>query len=160
MPPTLEFDSLETFEATLPPVVTPLASYVTAVQAGDLLYTAGVLPMREGQVCYTGAVGNILMSLSEAQAAAELCCINVLSVIKAKLGSLQSVEQIVKLTGYIQTTPHFTQHAQVMNGASDLLVKVFGERGRHARTSIGVMSLPLNASVEIDVVLRVSPTCK
>lgn len=156
MPPTTDNFDLEAFEQTLPPVVAPLASYVTAVQTGNLVYTSGALPMKDGQLVYTGAVGSFLVSVERGQEAAQLCCLNLLSVLKDTLGSLKRVERIVKLTGYVNSTPSFMYQALVVNGASDLLVEVFGERGRHARTSIGVAALPLDASVEIDLIVQVT----
>ncbi len=149
-------ESLESFEATLPPVVQPLGSYVTAVQAGDLVFTSGALPLVDGVLKHKGAVGNYAVTIEYGHEAARICCINLLAVLKEKLGSLRRVEEVVKLTVYVNSTPSFTQQAQVVNGASDLLAEVFGERGRHARTSIGVAALPLDASVEIDLIVKVS----
>jgi enamine deaminase RidA (YjgF/YER057c/UK114 family) len=149
-------ESLEAFEATLSPVVQPIGSYVTAVQTGNLVYTSGALPMKDGILQHYGDVGSFLMTVEEGQAAARLCCMNLLSVLKDKLGTLSRVEQVVKLTGYVNSAPCFTEQAKVVNGASDLLAEVFGERGRHARTSIGVSALPLDASVELDLIVQVA----
>ncbi len=153
----MDTDKLEAFEKELPPVVTPLASYVTAVQTGNLIYTSGVLPIEEGKVIYTGAVGSFVVPVSVGQEAARLACMNLLSVLKDKLGTLKRVEQIVKLTGYVNSVSYFTEHPAVINGASDLLLEVFGDRGRHARAAIGVASLPRDASVELEVIVQVSP---
>lgn len=149
--------NLEAFEAALPPVTAPIASYVTAVQTGNLLYTCGALPLKDGELVSAGAVGSFVVSVEDGRAAAYQCCLNLLSILKDRLGSLSRVEQVVKLTGYVNSTAAFTQHAQVVNAASDLLLEVFGERGRHARTSIGVVSLPLDASVELDLIVQVAP---
>lgn len=153
---TAGMDNLEAFEQTLPPVTKPIASYVTAVQTGNLVYTSGALPIQDGVVLYTGTVGSFLVSIERGSEAARLCCMNLLSVLKDKIGSLSRVEQVVKLTGYVSSTPRFTDQAKVINGASDLLVEVFGERGRHARTSVGVAALPLDASVELDLIVQVT----
>jgi enamine deaminase RidA (YjgF/YER057c/UK114 family) len=154
---TTPTESLEAFEATLPPAVQPIASYVSAVQTGNMIYTSGALPIQDGVVQHRGDVGSFLMTVEEGQAAARLCCINLLSVLKDKLGTLKRVEQVVKLTGYVNSAPTFTDQAKVVNGASDLLAEVFGEKGRHARTSIGVAALPLDASVELDLIVQVVP---
>jgi enamine deaminase RidA (YjgF/YER057c/UK114 family) len=152
-----ETQSLAAFEQTLPPVTQPLGSYVTCVQVGDLIFTSGALPMKDGVVAYTGSVGNFVVPLEVGQEAAKLCCINLLSILKDKLTTLHRVQQVVKLTGYVNSGPLFTQHPQVINAASDMLAEVFGEKGRHARTSIGVASLPLDAAVELDLIVQVSP---
>lgn len=148
--------NLEAFEQTLPPVTQPIASYVTAVQAGDLVFTSGALPIQEGVVRYTGAVDGSPTSLKQGREAARLCCINLLSVLKDKLTRLGRIERIVKLTGYVNSHPDFTEIPLIINGASDLLVELLGEKGRHARTSVGVSALPLNATVEIDLVVQVT----
>ncbi len=148
-------DQLEAFEQTLPAISPPLASYVTAVQTGNLVYTCGALPMKEGVIAYTGALGGFLITLEEGQQAARLCCMNLLSILKAHLGTLRRIEQVVKLTGYVNSRPGFTQQAMIINGASDLLVDVLGDAGRHARTSVGVVALPLDAAVEVDLIVQV-----
>ncbi len=148
-------ENLETFENELPPVTKPLASYVTAVQVGDLIYTSGVLPMKDGAIIYSGPIRDSEISVKNGQEAAQLCCLNLLSVLKDKLGSLKHVEQIVKLTGYVNSPAGFKQQPQVINGASNLLAKLFGDKGKHARAAIGVSSLPLDASVEIDLIVQV-----
>lgn len=156
---TMQLDDLsrlEMFEANLSAPVQPLASYVTAVQTGNLVYTAGALPMQDGAVVYQGAVGSFLVPVEAGQEAARLCCVNLLAILKDKLGTLKRIEQVIKLTGYVNSTANFTEQSKVINGASDLLVEVLGEKGRHARTSIGVASLPLDASVEVDLIVQVS----
>lgn len=150
-----EIDKLKTFEESLPPAPQPVASYVTAVEAGDLVFTAGALPIKDGVVIYTGSAGSFTVSPEQAQEAAKLCCVNLLSVLKDRLSSLQRIKRIVKLTGYVNSTPSFTQHPFVVNAASDLLVELFGEKGKHARTAIGVSSLPLDATVELDLVVQI-----
>ena len=152
---TQTINSIEQFEATLPEAIQPLGSYVTAVQVGNLVYTSGALPIQEATVTCTGAVGDSGTSVEAAQNAARLCGINLLSVLKAHLGSLNKVQQVVKLTGYVNSDPTFSQQAAVVNGASNLMTEVFGEKGKHARTSIGVAALPMNASVEVDLIVQI-----
>lgn len=149
-------ETLEAFEQSLPPMAQPVANYVMSVQTGNLVYTSGVLPVQEGQVLYKGPIGNILAPVEYGQEAARLCCLNLLSVLKNHLGSLSRVERIVKLNGFVNSSPQFTDHPKVVNAASDLLVAVFGERGKHARAAVGVASLPLGASVELEMIVQVS----
>jgi enamine deaminase RidA (YjgF/YER057c/UK114 family) len=145
---------LETFEVSLPPAPQPVGSYVPIVQTGNLLYTSGTLPMKDGQVAYTGAVGEAV-SVEDGREAARLCAINALAIVKGHLGSLERVVRVVKLTGFVQSPAGFGQQPAVVNGASDLLVEVFGEKGKHARAAVGVASLPLNASVELEMILEI-----
>lgn len=149
--------SLAEFEQTLPAVSKPLASYVMAVQTGNLVYTSGILPTENGALKYTGEAGGFLVTAEDANAAARLCCLNALAVLKDHLGSLSRIEQVVKLTGYVNSAATFTQHPQVVNGASDLLLEVLGEKGRHARAAVGVASLPLDATVEVELIVQVTP---
>lgn len=151
----MPIESLEQFETTLPQVVTPVANYVMSVQTGNLVYTSGVLPMKEGKLQFEGPMGTLLYTIEDGQEASRLCLINVLSVLKEKLGSLSRIKQVVKLTGYVSSLPAFTQQPAVINGASDLLVEVFGDAGRHARAAVGVAALPLNATVELDLLVEV-----
>lgn len=155
MTPTDILNDLATFEATLPEAPVPVGSYVTAVQTGNLLLTSGILPMEGGQVKYTGHVDSIMNSVPEGQAAAKLACINALSVIKSHLGSLSRIERVVKLTGFVNASSQFTQQPAVINGASDFLVELLGDKGRHARSAVGVSSLPLDAMVEIELIIEV-----
>lgn len=134
---------------TLPSPTVPIANYVPYVVAGNLVVISGQIPMRDGRVIFTGKIsqGN---SINDGQDAAQLCFINLLVHLKAALGSLDRVKRVVRLGGFIAAPPDFTAHAQVMNGASDLAVAVFGDAGRHARSTIGVPSLPANALVEVE----------
>lgn len=142
------------WEAQLPPAPKPVANYVPAVREGNLLFTSGVLPMRDGQLLANGLVGSEGLSVDEAKACAQQCVLNALAVVKAEIGSLSHVSRVVKLTGFVASQNGFDQQAAVMNGASDLLVSVFGpEVGRHARSAVGVAMLPLNAPVELELVL-------
>jgi enamine deaminase RidA (YjgF/YER057c/UK114 family) len=134
---------------TLPTPMAPVATYVPFVQSGNLIVVSGQLPASGGQVSVTGKLGRWL-SVEQGQRAARLCFINVLAHLKAACGELDKVQRVVRLGGYIACEADFTDHAKVMNGASDLAVAVFGEAGRHARTTIGVPSLPLDAAVEVE----------
>ena len=135
---------------TLPQPMPPVATYVPVTIAGNLVTVSGQLPAIEGKVAVTGKLGQSV-NLEEGQHAARLCLINVLAQLQAALpGGLESITKIVRLGGFIAATPEFSQHAVVMNGASDLAVAVFGEAGRHARSTVGVASLPLDAAVEVE----------
>jgi enamine deaminase RidA (YjgF/YER057c/UK114 family) len=135
---------------TLPKPAAPVATYVPLIVAGSLVIVSGQLPLVDGKVAVTGKLGGGV-TLEEGQHAARLCLINVLAQLEAGLpGGLASVKQVVRLGGFIAATPEFSQHAVVMNGASDLTVAAFGEIGRHARSTIGVASLPLGAAVEVE----------
>jgi enamine deaminase RidA (YjgF/YER057c/UK114 family) len=135
---------------TLPQPMPPVATYVPVTIVGNLVTVSGQLPAIEGKVAVTGKLGQSV-NLEEGQHAARLCLINVLAQLQAALpGGLESITKIVRLGGFIAATPEFSQHAVVMNGASDLAVAVFGEAGRHARSTVGVASLPLDAAVEVE----------
>jgi enamine deaminase RidA (YjgF/YER057c/UK114 family) len=134
----------------LPVPMAPVATYIPVTIAGDLVVVSGQLPAIDGKVAVTGRLG-AGVSLEEGQHAARLCLINVLAQLQAALpGGLDSIAKVLRLGGFIAATPEFAQHAVVMNGASDLAVAAFGEAGRHARSTIGVASLPLDAAVEVE----------
>jgi enamine deaminase RidA (YjgF/YER057c/UK114 family) len=149
--------TLETFEASLPAPPNPVGSYLPCVQSGNLVFTSGVLPLNNGVVAFTGQVGSYALPLEKGQEAARLCIINALSVLKAHLGSLSRVQRVVKLTGFVNSASSFYQQPVVINPASDLLFEVFGEAGRHARSAVGVASLPLDAAVELELIVEVTP---
>ena len=140
---------------TLPEAAKPIANYVPAVITGNLLFVSGQVPVREGKIAYTGKLG-ATVQVEIGQQAAQLCFINVLAQAKAVLGSLDRVTRVVRLGGFIAAVPEFTQHAQVMNGASDMAVAVFDDAGRHARSTIGVPSLPGDAAVEVEAVFEIA----
>ncbi|HVE23016.1 MAG TPA: RidA family protein [Acidocella sp.] len=143
-------DRLAALGITLPAPMPPVATYVPVTIAGHLVTVSGQLPAIDGKVAVTGKLGQGV-SLDEGQHAARLCLINILAQLQAALpGGLASVTKVVRLGGFIAAAPDFSQHAVVMNGASDLAVAVFGETGRHARSTIGVASLPLDAAVEVE----------
>jgi enamine deaminase RidA (YjgF/YER057c/UK114 family) len=140
---------------TLPVVTPPLAAYVPAVRTGSYVYTAGQLPVVEGQLLATGKVG-AEVGAAEAAALARTCALNALAAAVSAAGSLSAIRRIVKVTGYVASAPDFTGQAQVVNGASELLLEVFGEAGRHARSAVGTAVLPLDAPVEIELIAEVS----
>ncbi len=138
---------------TLPTVPTPIAAYVNCVRSGNLLYLSGGLPI-DGDRKIIGKVPSAV-SLEEAKEGARMCILNRLAVIQDAIGTLDKVKQIVTLTGFVNSEPDFFGHPQVINGASELLVEIFGDRGKHSRTALGVAALPLNAAVEINLIVEV-----
>jgi enamine deaminase RidA (YjgF/YER057c/UK114 family) len=140
---------------TLPAVTLPLAAYVPAVRSGSFVYTAGQLPVVEGQLLATGKVG-AEVGAHEAAALARTCALNALAAVVSVTGSLSAIRRIVKVTGFVASAPDFTGQPQVVNGASELLLEVFGEAGRHARSAVGTAVLPLDAPVEIELIAEVS----
>ena len=141
---------------TLPPAPKPLASYLPAVQVGELLFLSGMLPFESGNVLHPGLLGREV-STEQGAAAARLALLNGLAVIESTVGSLERIVRIVRLNGYVASASGFDQLPAVLNGASNLLVELFGDRGRHSRVAIGVAALPLHASVELDLVVQVTP---
>ena len=139
---------------TLPPVVPPVAAYVPAVRTGNLVYTSGQLPMVAGAMALTGKVG-AEVSPEQAKDLARTCALNALAAIDALVG-LDAVVRVVKVVGFVASVPGFTGQPGVVNGASELLGEVFGEAGRHARSAVGVVSLPLDAPVEVELVVEVA----
>jgi enamine deaminase RidA (YjgF/YER057c/UK114 family) len=141
---------------TLPAAAAPIANYVPAVRAGPLLFVSGQLPLKDGQLMLAGLVGDTV-SVDQATEAARLCALNLIAQAKLALnGDLDRVRRVVKLTGFVAAGPAFTQHPLVINGASDLMVAVFGDAGRHARAAVGSSSLPRGAPVEVDAVFEVA----
>ncbi len=141
---------------TLPVAAAPAANYVPYVISGNTLYLSGQLPMESGKVAVTGIVGKDV-TLEDAKRAAELCAINILAQASAALGGdLTRVKRLIKINGFVASAQDFTSQHLVINGASDLLVNVLGEAGKHARAAVGMACLPLNASVEIDAILEIA----
>jgi enamine deaminase RidA (YjgF/YER057c/UK114 family) len=139
----------------IPDPVAPMANYVGHVRAGDLVFVAGQVPIVAGEIRYVGKLGDGV-SLDDGRAAARICAVNILGQLKVACGGdLDRVRRIVKLCGFVNSTPDFTQQPQVINGASDLMVEVFGERGKHARAAVSSNSLPAGSAVEIDAVAEV-----
>ncbi|MCA1823972.1 MAG: RidA family protein [Mycobacteriales bacterium] len=139
----------------LPDVVPPVAAYVPAVRSGDLVWTSGQLPMVNGQLAATGLVGGDV-DADTAKGLARTCALNALAAIRAEVGALSAVRRVVKVVGFVASAPGFSGQPGVVNGASELFGDVFGDAGRHARSAIGVASLPLNAPVEVEVVVEVA----
>ena len=138
----------------LPPPPQPLATYVPAVRAGDLLFLSGVLPMRDGQLAFSGKLGRDL-TVEQGMDAARLALLTALAIAKQELGTLDRITRVVKIVGYVASAEGFAQQPQVLNGASDLLVEIFGEPGRHARVAVGAAELPRGAPVEIEMIVQV-----
>jgi enamine deaminase RidA (YjgF/YER057c/UK114 family) len=139
---------------SIPEVAKPVAAYVPAVRSGNQVFTSGQLPMREGQLMATGKVGGEV-SQEEAVECARQCALNALAAIRAELGSLSEVARVVKVVAFVASTPDFTGQPLVANGVSELLGEIFGEAGRHARSAVGVPVLPLDAPVEVELLVEV-----
>jgi enamine deaminase RidA (YjgF/YER057c/UK114 family) len=148
-------DKLKQLNIALPTPPKPAGSYIPVVVTGNLAFVSGQIPMQDGKVIFTGKVPNE-KSLEEAQAAAKLCAINLLAQLKANLGSLDRITKIVRVSGFVNCTPEFTEHPKVINAASDLFFEIFGEKGKHSRIAVGVPSLPLKSTVEIDMTVEFS----
>ena len=147
-------DRLKELGYELPSVPNPAGSYVPATSAGLLVFTVGQLPFKEGQLRYIGKVDKDV-SVEEAKEAARLCALNALAALEAEAGSLDNA-RIVKVTGYVAFAAGFNRQPEVINGASDFLSEVFGERGTHARSAVGVSELPLDAPVEVELIVEVT----
>jgi enamine deaminase RidA (YjgF/YER057c/UK114 family) len=138
----------------LPPAPNPLGSYIPAVRTGNLVFVSGMLPLKDGKLLHRGKVGSEV-TVEEAREAARTAAVNALSVLKAHTGGLEKVRRCVKVSGYIASSPGFTEQPMVLNAASDLMAEVFGEAGRHARAAIGVPVLPMDSPVEIEFIFEV-----
>lgn len=148
-------DRLSTLGYELPQVPAPAGSYVPATRTGGLIFTAGQLPFKEGNLPVTGKVG-AKVTLEEAQEAARFCALNALAAASAEAGGLNRISRIIKVTGFVASATGFNGQPQVLNGASDFLGAVFGENGLHARSAVGVAELPLDSPVEVEIVVEVS----
>jgi enamine deaminase RidA (YjgF/YER057c/UK114 family) len=138
----------------LPDAPKPVAAYIPAKQTGNLVFTAGQLPMVNGELISKGLLGQDV-EIDEANKAARICTLNALAAIKGVIGDLDRIRQIVRVVGYVASVPTFTQQPAVVNGASELLLEIFGENGKHARSAVGMAVLPLNASVEIELTVEI-----
>ena len=139
----------------VPEVAKPVAVYVPAVRSGNHVFTSGQLPMRSGELITTGKVG-AEVSAEEAYACAQQCVLNAIAAIKAEVGDLSAIKRIVKVVVFVASTPDFTGQPGVANGASELLGEVFGDAGRHARSAVGMGSLPFDIAVEIELIVEIS----
>ena len=139
---------------SVPEVAKPVAAYVPALRSGNHVFTSGQLPMRDGELMLTGKVGGEVTQ-EEAVACGRQCALNALAAVRAEVGELSAVKRIVKVVAFVASTPDFTGQPLVANGVSELLGEVFGEAGRHARSAVGVIVLPLDSPVEVELVVEV-----
>lgn len=146
-------DRLRELAIALPPPPKPVATYVPAVQAGDLLFLSGVLPFRDGRLAWEGKLGREL-TVEQGYEAAQVALLNALAVARQELGTLDRIKRVVKLVGHVASAEGFVQQPAVVNGASDLLVRIFELAGRHARVAVGAAELPLNAPVELELIFH------
>jgi enamine deaminase RidA (YjgF/YER057c/UK114 family) len=147
-------DRLQSLGMVLPEVPVPLAAYVPAKKIGQAIFTAGQLPIQKGELICKGLLGQDV-EVEQAYQAARICTLNALAAIKGVVKDLDQIVQVVRVVGYVACTSTFTQQPAIVNGASELLLEIFGEVGKHARSAVGVASLPLNASVEIELTVEV-----
>ena len=153
LPSESPLDRLAELGLELPPVAPPAASYQPAVRSGSFVYTAGQLPLVDGKLTVRGKVGSDVTPEVAAHQA-RICALNALAAVHALVG-LPAVARVVKVVGFVASTPDFTDHPKVVNGCSDLFVEIFGEAGRHARSAVGMSSLPAGIPVEIEVIVAV-----
>jgi len=151
-------DRLAELGLSVPEVAAPVAAYVPAVVDGSRVYTSGQLPMVSGQLVQTGKVGDGhgLIPPEDAKALAQICALNAIAAVKSVVGDLDKVERVVKVVGFVASDPAFTGQPGVVNGASELLKTAFGDKGVHARSAVGVAVLPLDAPVEVEIVVHVA----
>ncbi len=149
-------DALVAIGIELPPVPVPVANYVPARRVGDLVFSSGQTPTRDGSLLLKGKLGREL-NVEQGQEAARLSILNCLAALAQELGTLDAIESVVKLTGYVASAEGFEDHPAVINGASVLLEQVFAERGKHARSALGLAELPYGAPVEVELVVSVKP---
>ena len=150
---TTPTEALAALGLTLPPVVPPVAAYVPATRTGSLVYTAGQLPMRDGALLASGKVGDTVTP-EAAYEAAQQCALNALAAAASITGGLDNITRIIKVVGFVASAPDFTGQPGVINGASELLGKVFGDAGIHSRSAVGVAVLPLDAAVEVELIVE------
>ena len=146
-------EKLKTLKITLPSPPKPAGSYIPVVVSGNMAFVSGQIPIQEGKVAFTGKIPS-KQSLEEGQKAAKLCIINALAQIKQELGDLDRIKKIIRISGFVNSAEDFTKQPFVINAASDLLFEIFGEKGKHSRIAVGVASLPLDSTVEIDMVVE------
>ncbi|MCL5027741.1 MAG: RidA family protein [Bacteroidetes bacterium] len=147
-------DKIKELGYELPEAPKPLAAYIPAIKIDNLVFTSGQLPTVRGELKFTGKIGADL-SEADGQRAAEISALNCLSAVKSVIGSLDQVDQIVKLTVYVNSADYFTNQPKVANGASELIGKIFGDKGKHVRSAVGVNELPMNAPLEIEMIVKV-----
>jgi len=148
-------EKLKSLGLILPPAPMPVATYVPAIRSGNLLFLSGMIPLVEGKLLLTGKIGKVL-TLEQGEEAARVALLNALAVIRAECGSLNQVTQIVRLSTHVASSEGFTQQSIVANAASELLIEIFGGIGRHARLALGAGNLPLDAPVELEMIVEVA----
>jgi len=146
-------EKIKSIGIKLPIPPNPAGSYIPVVKSGNLLFVSGQIPMEDGKVALTGKVSDA--NIETAQKSARMCAINILAQLKKELGDLEKISKIVRLSGFVNSVPEFTQQPKVINAASDLLYEIFGECGKHSRIAVGVSSLPLNSMTEIDAIVEI-----
>ena len=152
----MSFESkLKALGVELPTPPRPVATYVPAVRVGELMFLSGVIPFRDGELALVGKLGKDL-TVEQGYEAARIALLNALAIVRGELETLDRVRKVARMVGYVASAEGFVQQPAVINGASDLLVELFGEAGRHARIAIGAAELPLNAPVELEMILQVS----
>jgi enamine deaminase RidA (YjgF/YER057c/UK114 family) len=148
-------DKLKELSIEIPAPPSPAGSYIPVVTTGNLAFVSGQIPMKDGKVIFEGKVPE-KQSVDSARDAAKICIINGLSQLKTNLGSLDNITKFVRISGFVNSSPDFIEQPKVINAASDLLVEIFGDMAKHSRIAVGVASLPLNSTVEIDMVVEFS----
>ncbi|SMC56957.1 RidA family protein [Sporomusa malonica] len=145
---------LKELDITVPDAPKPVAAYVAAVKDGNYVYTSGQIPFIAGELKFKGKLGKEL-TVEEGYEAAKTCAINCLAAIKGQIGSLDNIEKVIKIVGFVNSAPEFYDQPKVINGASELVGSIFGKAGEHARSAVGVAELPLNAAVEVEMIIKV-----
>jgi len=148
-------DELKKLSIEIPTPPNPAGSYIPVVTAGNLAFVSGQIPIKDGKVVFEGKIPEV-QSLDSARDAAKICIINGLAQLKANLGSLDRITKFIRISGFVNSNPDFTEQPKVINAASDLLVEIFGDMAKHSRIAVGVSSLPLNSTVEIDMIVEFS----
>ena len=148
-------EKLKSLNIILPSPPKPAGAYIPVVRSDRTVYVSGQIPIEAGKVAFKGKVPSV-QSLEQAQNAAKICVINALSQLKSELGSLDKVSKILRVSGFVNSEPDFTDQPKVINAASDLLFEIFGEKGQHSRIAVGVASLPLGSTVEIDMIVEIN----
>jgi enamine deaminase RidA (YjgF/YER057c/UK114 family) len=149
-------EKIKTIGIKLPIPPSAAGSYIPVVRSGNLLYVSGQIPMEDGKVVFTGKVSDA--NIETAQKSARMCAINILAQLKKELGELDKIVRVVRLSGFVNSIPEFTQQPKIINAASDLFYEIFGESGKHSRIAVGVSSLPLNSMTEIDAIVEIHQT--
>jgi len=147
-------EKLQSLGISLPTPPAPAGSYIPVVISGNTAFVSGQIPLVDGKVVYKGKVTD--ENMDDAKKSAKICAVNILAQLKRELGSLDKISKIVKVSGFVNSSPEFTKHPLVINEASDLLFELFGKKGQHARVAMGVASLPLGSMTEIDAVVEIS----